>query len=369
MAALSKRFRGLGDYLNDTFNLVPRVWKEVLPVSVAAVLPPALIYGAAFGSLRGIATALSADGAWPKDDPSGFLRALAPFFLAMGAASLLQFLCGAYQKAFVCLRAGAELQGRKPRFGTLARAALGRPWLRVAIQDAVIGSVIVALALAILFALFFPLLLWAVGNAAKVSREAWPSMALGVTALYLLFLLAAFAAAWFISVRCCVSAPASLLERRNSIEGIGRSIHLTARAFWRVFGAMFVISLVISFGLGIVMGPITFGIAMPGYFRFLGETMSGGSPSPASVLSLLSSMGWVMGISMLFTGVVQGTLWPSFLTVLYADLRTRKGELAASALGGPRLRGSRRRRSVESSAGGGTPGFGDPRGSQGREWR
>jgi hypothetical protein len=37
-------------------------------------------------------------------------------------------------------------------------------------------------------------------------------------------------------------------------------------------------------------------------------------------------MGWATGVSMLLTGVVKGTLWPSFLALLHADLRIRAGE-------------------------------------------
>jgi hypothetical protein len=38
-------------------------------------------------------------------------------------------------------------------------------------------------------------------------------------------------------------------------------------------------------------------------------------------------MSWAVGVTVLISGLVKGSLWPSFLTLLYADLRIRAGEL------------------------------------------
>jgi hypothetical protein len=37
-------------------------------------------------------------------------------------------------------------------------------------------------------------------------------------------------------------------------------------------------------------------------------------------------MSWALGLSVLVSGVVEGSLWSSFLTILHADLRIRAGE-------------------------------------------
>ncbi len=107
---------------------------------------------------------------------------------------------------------------------------------------------------------------------------------------------------------------------------------------------MLLVSLVISFELGILTGPISFGLAAPGYFSFLRDSVSGSAPSTESILSLFKSLGWALGISMAITGIVQGTLWPTFLTVLYADLKKRAGEGPSLFVDAPRPRGYRRRR-------------------------
>jgi hypothetical protein len=64
------------------------------------------------------------------------------------------------------------------------------------------------------------------------------------------------------------------------------------------------------------------------------------------MIALFSSMGWALGVTALISGVVEGSLWPSFLTLLHADLRARGGELRESSMGRPGLSGARRLRSL-----------------------
>jgi hypothetical protein len=339
--------RGLGDYLNETFSLIPRIWKDALPVSIIAVLPAAVALGFGFASLRDMFEGIAENSNWASENPVEFLNVFASFFFVFLAASILAFLGTAYQKAYICRRVGLELEGKKSKFFSLLKNVAGRPWLRVAVQDFVIGAVINIIALVIFFAAMIPVFSAVASNMGLAIQEDTSSLQLRFIWITLLISLVLLAVQWFIQVRTSVSAPASIIEKCNSIIGIGRSLHLSSKNFWRVFWAMFLVSLVISFGLGIVTGPITFGLAAPGYFAFLKESISESSPSVESFVKLFSSLGWVVAVSYLFSGVVQGTLWPSFLTVLYADLRARKGERTELGLDKKRPRGSRRRRIVE----------------------
>jgi hypothetical protein len=346
MASRFRGTRGLGDYLNETFSLLPRIWKDALPVSIAAAAPAAVVFGLCFGSLRDLFEDLSENSNWPSENPMELLNAVGFFIIVLLAGSVLQFLGGTYQKAFICRRAGAELEGRKPRFFPLLKTVAGRPWLRVAVQDAVIGVVVNSISLLVFFAAMIPAAA-AVVKAQSIVEDNPSALAVGYVWIILIVGVVASAALWFIQVRTSVSAPASVIEKCNSITGIGRSLHLSSKCFWRIFWAMFLVSLVISFGLGILTGPITFGLAAPGYFSFLQDSLTGSSPSMESMLKLLSSMGWAIGVNFFLSGIVQGILWPSFLTVLYADLRARKGENTDLGLDKPRPHGSRRRRIVE----------------------
>lgn len=108
--------RGLGDYLNDTFSLIPRIWKDALPVSIIAVLPAAVALGFGFASLRDMFDGFAENSNWASDNPVEFLNVVASFFLVFFAASILGFLGTTYQKAFVCRRVGLELEDKKPKF-------------------------------------------------------------------------------------------------------------------------------------------------------------------------------------------------------------------------------------------------------------
>src|SRR5208337_3339485 len=143
--------------------------------------------------------------------------------------------------------------------------------------EAVIGILAGYLVFAVIGAILFPFI------AGKLSdivgqRKAGSSQTaffFQLLAMYFASLIVALAVDWWLKVKTCVSSPASVLEDRNSFAGIGRSLALVRGRGWRVFGAMFIVSLVISFGLGILTGPITFSVAMPGYFAFLRDSIGG----------------------------------------------------------------------------------------------
>jgi len=347
----------LADFLNDTFALVPRIWKRALPVSAVVLLPGAAIWAAAVASLAGFVSKVSEKGESFGKDPSGILASFGPFLWLCGLASACLFLGSSFQKAYVCAEANAAIEGRKPPFRKLLLGVARRPFLRVTVQDAAIAALETALALIAALAVFLPFLIGMIGELAEIGKKDGPGF--GFVALfillYLVAILAAAAAIWWLRVKTAVCAPASVCEGVNALAGMGRSVDLVRGRGWRVFGEMFVVSLVISFGLGILTGPVTFAVILPGYFSILKESIAGAEPSPASIAAFLSSLSWAMGVAMLISGIVEGCLWPSFLSLLHADLRARAGETRGfdgrrGVLGGRVLRGSRRRRLVELDA-------------------
>jgi hypothetical protein len=327
----------LGDFLNDTFSLVPRIWKSALPASLAALIPGALLFVAAMGSFASRIKAIVAEAGSIEGDPSLIFSGIVPLIFLWALASIALFLGGAFQKAFVCAQAGAALEGREPTLLELAASVFRPAWIRVAVQDAVIYALAGSIALGIIGAIFIPFLLGKLGDLVRIKDSAGPGIGLilSFVAVYLGSILVAVAAVWWLRVKTAVSAPAAVLEGANSFAGMGRSLELTRGRGWRIFGTMFIVSLVISFGLGILTGPITFIVIMPGYFSFLRESISGGTPSPESIVALFSSMSWALGVTMLVSGLIKGSLWPSFLTLLHADLRIRAGEAEPQADAAP----------------------------------
>ena len=345
----------LANFLNDTFALVPHIWKRVLPVSLAALLPGAALWVAAIASLASFAGKLVGAGEDFGHDPALVLSGIVPFLWLCALAIVFLFLGASFQKAYTCAEAGAAIEGRKPRFFRSLRDIARRPFVRVAVQDAAIGALTSTVAFSVALAVFLPFLFGMIGKLADIGKGGGP----GIGAIVLLVLvyfaaiLIAAAIAWWIRVKTAVSAPATVLEDMNSLSGMGRSLDLVRGHGWRSFGVMFIVALVISFGLGILTGPVTFVVILPGYFSLLKGGLAGSKPSPQSIAAFLSSLSWAMGITMLISEVVKGGLWSAFLTLLHADLKARSGERPERGLRKPprasmrALRGSRRRRVVE----------------------
>ena len=319
--------------MNDTFSLVPRIWKRALPVSFLALLPGVAAWMMVMGSLGSWLKSIASASASLGEDPARYVSSLAPLALLGTAATVLLFLGQAFQKAFVCAQVGAALDGRKAEFSEILSVAFRPAWVRVAVQDAVLGSLAGSIAFAVIAAAVFPFLVGALGDILRPKGSGGPGIrfVFEIVALYFASILIALAAVWWLRVKTCVSAPAAVLERVNSFSGIGRSLELVRGSGWRIFGVMFIVSLVISFGLGILTGPFTFAVAVPGYFSFLRSTLSGEKPSPQAIAALISSLTWGTGLAMLLSGLVKGSLWPSFLTLLHADLRIRAGETEAES--------------------------------------
>lgn len=346
-----KGSRTLGDFLNDTFSLVPRLWKTVLPVSLAAIAPGSALFALAIGAMGGWIKSLAADSASLAGNPARVFSGLGPFIWLYALAILALFLGQSFQKAFVCLASSEAIDGRRSGLRPLAARAFKPAFARLAVQDLAIGAIGQALSAAAVGAILVPFLAGKLGAIARLRDSSSPpaSLIVGLVAAYLLALLAGAAAVWWLRVKTAVAAPATVLEGRNSIAGAGRSLDLVRGRSWKVFGTMFIVSLIISFGLGILTGPFTFATAIPGYFSLMKESLSGAKPSMEAIEKLLSSLSWTMGLTILVNGVVEGSLMPAFLTLLHADLSERE----AKAVNAGRARGrmAPRRRSPAGIAG------------------
>jgi hypothetical protein len=318
----------LADFLNDTFAIVPRIWKHVLPISFAALLPGSALMVAAIASLVDFVDAVIADGEVFKDRPSLVFSSLAPFLGLCVLAVIALYLGRSFQKAYVCAEVGDTIEGRRTPFAETLRRTARPAFVRVLVQDAILESLSASIVLGVVGALFLPILFGMIGTLVDIGESGASSFGAVFTlmAAYFVVILIAAAAAWWFKVKTAVSAPAAVLERVNSLSGMGRSLDLVRGRGWRIFGTMFIVSLVISFGLGVLTGPVTFVVILPGYFSILKETLAGNSPSARSIVAFLSSTSWAIGLSTLIAGVVEGSLWPSFLTLLHADLRIRAGE-------------------------------------------
>jgi hypothetical protein len=90
--------------------------------------------------------------------------------------------------------------------------------------------------------------------------------------------------------------------------------------------------MVVSFAVSMISGPLMFITILPGYLQFLGDMMNmGENSSPEEVLKifgLFKSMAAGVGISVVLQSIVTYIIYPVYGSLVYTDLKIRKGELA-----------------------------------------
>ena len=122
--------------------------------------------------------------------------------------------------------------------------------------------------------------------------------------LGLIVFVGALAAMFFVSVRWTIYQQAIMLERAGAAEALSRSWRLVSGSGWRVFGYVILVGLAVGL-LGLVTGTVP------------------------SVLGLDSTTATDVALStalQLATSVLVAPFVPIVLTLLYYDLRFRKGE-------------------------------------------
>ena len=126
-----------------------------------------------------------------------------------------------------------------------------------------------------------------------------------------------FAAYFFVIARWSLFVQTMVVERLGARAALGRSWRLVAGSTWRVFGYLFLVALT-GIGVALVLG-------IPGLIiqpRFT---------SPSSIAELMASMTSPVYLGVqLATGLVAAAITPwfaSIMTLLYYDLRWRRGEL------------------------------------------
>lgn len=95
--------------------------------------------------------------------------------------------------------------------------------------------------------------------------------------------------------------------------------------WWRTFGIIIVISIVVNFALGLITTPISFGL-MWGYFSQYFKMMAAGGNTndPKAMFDLLNKFGTNIGIVLIISVLLHLMITPLFNVVMYFDLKVRK---------------------------------------------
>lgn len=309
----------LGDMFDRLFKLIGTTWLRNLIICSIILLPATVLLAAGVDSFFGSLTQLLQErGSGGDFDPRDFIDIIGSVVWLVLAGFL--FTLGTYGATLAVTIIGcAEMSGEPMTWNDALSRGLGLRFLRL------IGLILLEL---IIFGglIFIPYGLMIAGIAAE-------SLALGFLGGLLFF--AALIFMIFLGVSWAFTIPAIGWEESGVIDAFKRSWNLVKGNWWRVFGILILMGLIVSFAASIVLTPLYFIILwdfFAAYFQILTEIGMGGRPDLTMFADLFTNFGIGIGILTGISSVLQLLVAPLYTVILYFDLRARKGEFPQPAL-------------------------------------
>jgi hypothetical protein len=296
---------GFGTLLGAPFQVLRRnpgpTFGSALITQLVAALVSVFVVGGvgmlAFGRI---------DSALPEDRDAVTAGAWATVILSSLIPIALSILGSALLQAVLVLDVARGTVGEKNRMGVLWRAA-GRRLLPLAgwfgilfglivVAVAAVAGVVVAVAM--------------IGGSAIL-----PAIGVGV-----LGALALIAAGIWLGTKTALVPSIVVLERRGVIASVGRSWTLTQGSFWKTFGVLALIGVILYVATQIISTPVSFigGLAV----GFLFPT--GASSDSASFIGVMVTVYGLTLLVSLVLGAIAAVVQSSAAAVVYIDLRMRK---------------------------------------------
>jgi len=136
----------------------------------------------------------------------------------------------------------------------------------------------------------------------------------------------------FLAVRWAFTLQIIACEDAGVVESFKRSWHVVGGLWWRTFGVLILLTLVAQFAISIITTPISLIVLwdfFAEYFKILGS-LGTANPDPSVFLEMFDSLGIGIGIMTCLSTIFSLLFTPLATTVMYFDLRARKGEFTRS---------------------------------------
>ncbi len=129
----------------------------------------------------------------------------------------------------------------------------------------------------------------------------------------------------FLYIRWYFSFISLVHTEKGVMMSFSESWNIVKGHWWRTFGIIIVISIVVNFALGLITTPISFGL-MWGYFSQYFKMMAtgGNTNDPKVMFDLLNKFGINIGIVLIISVLLHLMITPLFNVVMYFDLKVRK---------------------------------------------
>ncbi|WIB14494.1 glycerophosphoryl diester phosphodiesterase membrane domain-containing protein [Curtobacterium sp. MCPF17_050] len=303
---------GLGDVLAGAFTVFRRNARVLLlwAVLLSGVLGLVSTLTSAFGQRTLQSRMLAAvDGTGDADTIiAGTVTLYAVLSIGL---PFLAYLARGFLVAPIAVDTGQRVLGRRGTFRGLWALLAGR-------RRSVLGWILLQLAGGVVLGTVFVLVVLAFVAALSAGDGAvgWFVLTIVVMVLGFAVLVA------FFTTRFAFTVPTIALEGRGVFSAAGQSWRLTRGAFWRTFGILLLVQVVLAFAASIASIPLTVGLTLfSGVFDPLGQTGSstaGGPPSVGAVVTLAIGSLLVIAVQ-----CVTDVLTASITTFLTIDRRIR----------------------------------------------
>jgi hypothetical protein len=325
--------QGLSDLLDNSFKMMGHTWKTSLLLSLVLFLPLSALAG--WGTARflgGLAGLIGAAGEPGLAFFLGYLRLL----LAMLGASLLLWLAGVFVHAAVGTHVAAVAGGRSLEPWEAASLA-GRRFFLPSLLQNLVRQALASGALLILFFAAVPL-----GALAASGR---PFLAVGIAGAAGAVLLGLAVAVW-LSVLLYFAPQAVVFDGEGVFGSLQASSRLVRGSWWRLLGISLVVSIVLSFALGLVTLPFTGVALLPLVSRMVGLALENNFDL-AELAEVFRRSIVGIGVGVAGSTFIQAALGafflPAFYGLFYVDLKVRKGELPEARRGRSPRAGAKKR--------------------------
>ncbi len=304
----------LSDIFDRFFSLVIKRGLPALLIAVIVCLPALLIMG--FGMMTLFDSLSEIDihrlDNFSKDDIYPLLKGL-PFLIFGG---LLYLFSAILANTAIVRLLGQYVQGKKTTWWQSIKDVFSTKYPRAIAQT--------------LYILLILLVLIGVPYAFVVFGIAIKSMT--VVSIFAFILIVAAVLVTWLYISWSFGIYSIVLEDTKPLEGLKRSKYLVRGKWWRTFGIILLFGIAIQFVTSLLTTPMMFPFLYEYYstmFQDITEgNFSGGSSEYLDDLfKLYSSMGGMLFLSTIFSGILQVTVQPIYLMIMYLDLRSRKENL------------------------------------------
>jgi len=302
----------LGDIFDRWFKLIGKTWLRNLILAAIILGPAALVFAVAldigFSEMANLAGG-SSDGMDP-----GSVFAMFEFFGWFILGTFLLVIGTIAATVAITIVGAAEMSGRQLSWQEALSMTFGIRLVKVFAQYMleIFGlGIIILIPYGLLFA----------GTAAE-------SVLLGVLGGFLIF--AALLVVVYAAISFAFTIPIIGWENEDIIAAFRRSWNLVRGNWWRTFGILILMGMIVSFAVSIIMTPLYIVVLwdfFKGYFEAM-SSIGGGEPDPEVFRQMFTSFGFGFGMINAVASVIEVIVAPLYVVVMYFDLRARHQEFS-----------------------------------------